>query len=194
MPINKASSQPSSPGGTGAPEEGERTSSIIFITGGARSGKSRYAQDLALQLSPSPVYVATARQWDGDFQQRIRRHQDDRDERWTSVEEEKYISRLDLTNKVAVIDCVTLWLTNFFVDNKQDIDQCLAACKQEIQQLQQQTGTFIIISNEIGMGVHAETEIGRKFTDLQGWANQYIASVANKVVFMVSGIPMEIKR
>lgn len=166
---------------------------IIFITGGARSGKSRYAQDLALQLSPSPVYVATARQWDGDFQQRIKRHQDDRDERWTSLEEEKHISRLDLINKVAVIDCVTLWLTNFFVDNKYNIDECLAACKLEIQQLQQQTGTFIIISNEIGMGVHAETEIGRKFTDLQGWMNQYIASVANKVVFMVSGIPMEIK-
>lgn len=166
---------------------------IIFITGGARSGKSRYAQDLALQLSPSPVYVATARQWDGDFQQRIKRHQGDRDERWTSVEEEKHISRLDLTNKVAVIDCVTLWLTNFFVDNKYNIDECLTACKQEIQQLQQQTGTFIIISNEIGMGVHAETEIGRKFTDLQGWMNQYIASVADKVVFMVSGIPMEIK-
>ncbi|AXY77227.1 bifunctional adenosylcobinamide kinase/adenosylcobinamide-phosphate guanylyltransferase [Paraflavitalea soli] len=166
---------------------------IIFITGGARSGKSRYAQDLALQLSSSPTYVATARQWDGDFQQRIKRHQDDRDERWTSVEQEKYISQLDLNDKVAVIDCVTLWLTNFFIDNKYDIDLCLAECKLEIQQLLEQTGTFIIISNEIGMGVHAETDIGRKFTDLQGWVNQYIAAEAHKVVFMVSGIPMVIK-
>lgn len=187
MPISKDISSAPPPEGVG------RRPRIIFITGGARSGKSRYAQDLALQLSPAPVYVATARKWDGDFQQRIKRHQDDRDERWTSIEEEKHISALDLTNKVAVIDCVTLWLTNFFIDNKHDIDQCLAACKQEINQLQQQAGTFIIISNEIGMGVHAETEIGRKFTDLQGWVNQYIAAVADKVVFMVSGIPMEIK-
>ena len=168
-------------------------SRIIFITGGARSGKSRYAQELALQLSPQPVYVATARQWDAEFQQRIQRHQHDRDERWTAIEEEKYISQLDLQGKVVVVDCVTLWLTNFFIDNKYDIDQCLADGKQEIQQLQQQAGTFIIISNEIGMGVHAETEIGRKFTDLQGWMNQHIATVADKVVFMVSGIAMEIK-
>nr|WP_315825031.1 bifunctional adenosylcobinamide kinase/adenosylcobinamide-phosphate guanylyltransferase [Paraflavitalea speifideiaquila] len=109
------------------------------------------------------------------------------------MEEEKQLSKLDLNDKVAVIDCVTLWLTNFFVDNKYDIDQCLAECKQEIQQLMQQSGTFIIISNEIGMGVHAETAIGRKFTDLQGWMNQYLAAQARKVVFMVSGIPMEIK-
>ncbi|MDF2187191.1 bifunctional adenosylcobinamide kinase/adenosylcobinamide-phosphate guanylyltransferase [Paraflavitalea sp. CAU 1676] len=166
---------------------------IIFVTGGARSGKSRYAQDLALQLSANPVYVATARKWDSEFHNRIKRHQNDRDERWTSIEEEKQISQLDLGGKVSVIDCVTLWLTNFFIDNKYDIDACLEACKQEVLQLQQQPGTFIIISNEIGMGVHAETEIGRKFTDLQGWVNQFIAAQARKVVFMVSGIPMVIK-
>jgi len=166
---------------------------MVFVTGGARSGKSRYAQELALQLSQQPVYVATARQWDKEFQQRIQRHQHDRDERWTSIEEEKHISQLSLAGKVVVIDCVTLWLTNFFVDTQYDIDQCLSLCKQEIQQLLQQAGTFIIISNEIGMGVHAETEIGRKFTDLQGWMNQYIAGVAEQVIFMVSGIPMKIK-
>jgi adenosylcobinamide kinase/adenosylcobinamide-phosphate guanylyltransferase len=191
MPTNEVSLQPSRDEGASSPKADKAR--IVFITGGARSGKSRYAQELALQLSHSPVYVATARQWDSDFQQRIQRHQHDRDERWTSIEEEKNISRLDLVNKVAVIDCVTLWLTNFFIDNKYDIDQCLAECKQEILQLQQQAGTFIIISNEIGMGVHAETAIGRKFTDLQGWVNQHLAALADKVVFMVSGIAMEIK-
>ena len=69
---------------------------VIFITGGARSGKSRYAQELALQLSAHPIYVATARQWDGDFQDRIRRHRQERDGRWSSIEEEKQLSRLDL--------------------------------------------------------------------------------------------------
>lgn len=166
---------------------------VIFITGGARSGKSRYAQELALQLSASPVYVATARHWDGDFQDRIRRHRQERDGRWSSIEEEKQISRLDLQGKVAVIDCVTLWITNFFIDLKNDIDACLDACKKEIDELCRQDAVLIIISNELGMGVHAETEIGRKFTDLQGWINQYIAAKADKVLLMVSGIPLTVK-
>lgn len=166
---------------------------IIFITGGARSGKSRYAQELALQLSHQPVYVATARHWDADFEKRIQRHQQDRDERWTSIEEEKHISRLSLSKRVVVVDCVTLWLTNFFVDLKNDIDACLTECKKEIDQLEKTDNTYIIISNEIGMGIHAETEIGRKFTDLQGWVNQYIAHKAGTAVLMVSGIAVTIK-
>lgn len=166
---------------------------IIFITGGARSGKSRYAQQLALQLSNNPVYVATARHWDDDFEKRIQRHQSERDERWTSIEEEKHISGLSFAGKVVVMDCVTLWLTNFFTDTKYDIEASLKQGKQEIDRLDTANNTFIIISNELGMGMHAETEIGRKFTDLQGWMNQYIAQQANKVVFMVSGIAMTIK-
>ena len=166
---------------------------ITFITGGARSGKSRYAQELALRLAPNPVYVATARKWDGDFKNRIKRHQDERDERWRSIEEEKYISRLPLEGKLAVIDCVTLWLTNFFIDSGNDIEACLAACKKEIDELLKQRAALIIISNEIGMGMHADTPMGRKFMDLQGWVNQYIASNADKVIFMVSGLPLVIK-
>lgn len=172
---------------------GASTNRLIFITGGARSGKSRYAQQLALQLSNNPVYLATARHWDDDFEKRIQRHQAERDERWTSIEEEKNISGLPLTGKVIVMDCVTLWLTNFFTDNKYDIDISLQQCKLEIDKLNTTENTFIIISNELGMGMHAETEIGRKFTDLQGWMNQYIAQKADKVIFMVSGIPMVIK-
>jgi adenosylcobinamide kinase/adenosylcobinamide-phosphate guanylyltransferase len=167
--------------------------SFFFITGGARSGKSRFAQELALQWSNGPVYVATARIWDDNFRERIKRHQQDRDERWTSVEEEKYISRLSLDNKVVVIDCITLWLTNFFVDGKSDIDQCFAACKEEINAWQKMNTEFIIISNEIGMGIHAETETGRRFTDLQGWVNQYIAQLSESAVLMVSGLPLTLK-
>lgn len=175
------------------PGDDVSSSNIIFITGGARSGKSRYAQQLALQLSNNPVYLATARHWDDDFEKRIKRHQAERDERWTSIEEEKHLSSVPLTGKVVVVDCVTLWLTNFFTDNKYDIDVSLQQGKQEIDNLNTAANTYIIISNELGMGMHAETEIGRKFTDLQGWMNQYIARKAGKVIFMVSGIPMIIK-
>ena len=166
---------------------------IIYISGGARSGKSSYAQNMACELSPNPVYVATARKWDGDFQKRIDRHQDDRDERWTSFEEEKAVASLSLKGRVVVVDCVTLWLTNYFVDTKNDIEQSLELFKQEIDDLLKVEATFIIISNELGMGLHAETPIGRKFTDLQGWANQYVASKASKAYFMVSGLPLQLK-
>jgi adenosylcobinamide kinase/adenosylcobinamide-phosphate guanylyltransferase len=93
---------------------------------------------------------------------------------------------------VVVIDCVTLWLTNFFTDTKNDIQQCLSAVEQEIHSLKQRPGVFIIISNEIGMGMHADTEVGRKFADLQGWANQLIAKQADEAVFMVSGRPIKL--
>lgn len=167
---------------------------IYLITGGERSGKSGYAQNLALQLSDSPVYVATARKWDADFQNRIDRHQQERDERWTNIEEEKHLSKIDFTGKVALIDCVTLWLTNFFVDHKNDVDLSLAEAKKEFLSIaNQENATLIIVTNEIGMGVHADTHIGRKFTELQGWMNQFLAANANEVVLMVSGIPVKIK-
>lgn len=167
---------------------------IYLITGGERSGKSSYAQNLALQLSDAPIYVATARKWDSDFQNRIDRHQQERDERWTNIEKEKHLSEIDFTNKVALIDCVTLWLTNFFVDHKNDVELSLEEAKAEFEKIaSQENATLIIVTNEIGMGVHAETHIGRKFTELQGWTNQFLASRADQVILMVSGIPVKIK-
>jgi adenosylcobinamide kinase / adenosylcobinamide-phosphate guanylyltransferase len=167
---------------------------IHLITGGERSGKSSYAQNLALQLSTAPVYVATARRWDGDFQKRIDRHQEERDDRWINIEKEKMLSEIDFSGKVAIIDCVTLWLTNFFVDTKNDVDLSLELAMVEFDAIaNQKNTTIIIVTNEIGMGIHAETHIGRKFTELQGWMNQYIAKRADNVVLMVSGIPVTIK-
>jgi adenosylcobinamide kinase/adenosylcobinamide-phosphate guanylyltransferase len=95
---------------------------------------------------------------------------------------------------VAIIDCVTLWLTNFFVDTKNDVELSLELAKAEIEKLAlMEDTTILIITNEIGMGVHAETHIGRKFVELQGWVNQFIAKKADKVTFMVSGLPMQVK-
>jgi len=166
---------------------------MVFITGGARSGKSRYAQLLALEHSPRPIYVATARLWDEEFRERVDRHRQDRDERWTTWEEEKFLSRLPLEGRTAVIDCVTLWITNFFSDAAYDIDACFASCKVEIDALLEQQAFLIVISNEIGMGMHSDTAAGRKFTDLQGWVNQYLAARADNVILMISGIPLTVK-
>ncbi len=166
---------------------------IYYITGGERSGKSSYAQALALSFSNTPKYIATSRHWGGDHTERIDRHKADRDHRWRSVEEEKHISQVIDKDDVVVIDCVTLWLTNFYVDTKNNVQECLKLAKSEFDKLITINASIIIISNEIGMGVHAQTEVGRKFTELQGWVNQYIAKHADKATFMVSGIPMPLK-
>ena len=166
---------------------------IYYITGGARSGKSSYAMQLARKFSQKPLYIATARRWDEEFEQRIQLHKRDRDEHWVLVEEETKPSRVNLKGEVAILDCVTLWLTNLFVDHKEDVEASLTFFKNEMDLLKTIDTTLIIISNEIGMGLHAETSVGRKFTDLQGWANQYVAELADNVIFMVSGLPTTLK-
>lgn len=166
---------------------------IILITGGQRSGKSRYAQELALQLTKHPVYLATSRIWDEEYRQRILRHQADRGPQWTNIEEEKSLSRHFLPGRTIVIDCITLWSTNFFFDNDSDVDRSLSEMKQEFDQFTEQEATFIFVTNEIGLGGVSENLVQRRFSDLQGWINQYIAGKADQVVFMVSGIGIEIK-
>ena len=166
---------------------------LYYISGGQRSGKSRYAQELALQLSPNPVYLATSRAWDDDHRQRIARHVAERDARWTTLEEEKYLSRLALTGRTVVLDCVTLWLTNFFDDAGYDGDKALGQARDEFDNLMKQDCTLLVVSNEIGMGLHAPTAAGRQFADLQGWLNQHIAQRADRAIFMVSGLPLTVK-
>lgn len=164
-----------------------------MITGGARSGKSSYAEKMALRLSSNPVYLATARIWDEEFRQRVVRHQQARGSEWTNIEEEKELSRHPLDGRVVLIDCITLWCTNFFFDLNADIDQSLEAMKREFDRFTSQEATFIFVTNEIGMGGTSENEVQRKFTDLQGWMNQYVAARADEVFLMVSGIPLKVK-
>lgn len=167
-------------------------SKVILITGGQRSGKSGHAEQLALSLTDSPVYLATAHIWDDEFRERVRRHQERRGQQWTNIEEERYLSRHDLTGRVVVVDCVTLWLTNFFFDNN-DVDQTLTAAKDEFDRLTRQDATFIFVTNEIGLGGVSDNALQRQFTDLEGLMNQHIAQRADEVILMVSGIPMKIK-
>ena len=165
---------------------------IILITGGARSGKSRYAERIALSLSKNPVYVATAHVWDDEFRERVKKHQERRGPEWTNIEEEMLLSRHDLTGRVAVIDCVTLWCTNYFFQMG-EAEVCLEALKDEFDKFTAKDATYIFVTNEIGMGGVSENAVQRKFTDLQGWMNQYVASKADEVILMVSGIPVKVK-
>lgn len=147
---------------------------------------------MALWLSAHPVYMATAHIWDDEFRERVRRHQARRGEQWTNIEEEKFLSRHDVSGRVVLIDCVTLWLTNFFTETS-DVDASLEAAKAEFDRFTAQDATFIFVTNEIGSGGVSESVVQRRFTDLEGWMNQYIARQADEVILMVSGIPVKIK-
>ena len=166
---------------------------ITLITGGQRSGKSRHAKQMAQEMSSQPTYLATSRIWDKNHEERIKKHQEDRGKQWTTIEEEKYISQHDWNGKTVLMDCVTLWLTNFFYDNNNNIEISLKQAKDELKSIQEQDTHFIIVSNELGMGGHPESAIQMKFNDLQGWMNQFIAELAEEVYLMVSGIPVTIK-
>lgn len=166
---------------------------ITLITGGQRSGKSSHAQSLALSLSPNPVYLATSRVWDDEHRRRIERHKAERENNWVNIEEEKELSKYDFTGKVVLVDCVTLWATNFFFDLQSDVEASLSALKSEFDKLIVQDAQFIFVTNEIGMGEMSQNDLQRKFADLQGWLNQYIAARADEVYLMVSGIAMKVK-
>jgi len=165
---------------------------IVLITGGQRSGKSRQAEQLALSLTEQPVYMATAHIWDEEFRQRVVRHQQRRGPQWTNIEEDRWLSRHDVSGRVVVIDCVTLWLTNFFYETS-DTGQSLQTAQQEFDRFTAQDATFIFVTNEIGSGGVSENAVQRRFTDLEGWMNQYIAARADEVILMVSGIAVKIK-
>ncbi len=98
-----------------------------------------------------------------------------------------------MTGRIVLIDCVTLWCTNFFFDVNADTDRALTAAKEEFDRFTRQDATFIFVTNEIGMGATSDNEIQRKFTDMQGWMNQHIAAQADEVWLMVSGIPVKVK-
>lgn len=163
-----------------------------MITGGQRSGKSQYAERLALSLSEHPVYVATAHVWDEEFRQRVHRHRKRRGPEWENIEEERQLGSLPLAGRVVLVDCLTLWATNYFFD-LQDVDKALTALKTEFDKLASQETTLIIVTNEIGLGGTSENKVQRQFTDLLGWLNQYVAKCADEVVMMISGIPLRVK-
>ncbi|MCE2615459.1 MAG: bifunctional adenosylcobinamide kinase/adenosylcobinamide-phosphate guanylyltransferase [Phocaeicola sp.] len=166
---------------------------IILITGGQRSGKSQFAEKIALELSEHPIYIATSRIWDDEFKERVRKHKERRGPEWTNIEKDMNLHEVKVEGRVILIDCITLWGTNYFFDMDSDVDQALTALKTDFSQFTNQEATFIFVTNEIGSGGVSENKLQRLFTDMQGWMNQYVASIADTVYLMVSGIPVVIK-
>ncbi len=166
---------------------------IIYVSGGERSGKSRFAQRMSEELSDVPIYLATAKCWDEEFRHRIEKHQAARGDEWSTIEEERHISKHDLAGRVVMMDCVTLWLTNIFCDTEYDGEAALKVAREEWDRFIEQEFTLIVVSNEIGQGVISIERSTRQFVELQGTMNQYIASTADEAYTLISGIPLKLK-
>lgn len=169
---------------------------LIFITGGARSGKSRFAVGMAQGLSEEVVFVATCTPQDGEMRERVRQHRAQRPRHWTTLEEglrpASTLGTVRGHRGVTVIDCLTLLVSNLLL--VQADEQAILTEVQELIRLSRTTGwTLIVVSNEVGSGLVPEGTLGRLFRDVLGRANQLVAREADEVYLMVSGIPLRLK-
>jgi len=168
---------------------------VVFITGGARSGKSRFAQKGAASSGLPVVYVATASARDEEMKTRIEEHRRSRPKEWLTIEEEVdllgAISTLKEVHAV-IIDCLTLWTSNLVERGFED-SQVLSKTEELLEYMKSSRHVFFVISNEIGWGVVPLTPLGRRFRDLQGLVNQMVAKRADEVYLMVCGLPLKVK-
>ena len=171
---------------------------LIFITGGARSGKSKLALQLAERTGGKVAFIATAQAGDDEMAERILIHKKSRPKEWTTIEEPidipSAISKV-ADHDVAIIDCLTLLLSNLMLEDKSldETGRILGRMEDLVKASRSFKGTVIVVSNEVGMGIVPENELARKFRDLAGRANQIIADAADEVYLCVSGIPVKLK-
>lgn len=169
---------------------------ITFVIGGCRSGKSGHAQALAEQIEGKKIYLATCVPHDDEMAERVRRHQAQRDARWETLEEPVELAGAIADHSgeynVILVDCLTLWTSNLLLspDKAPELD---AACRDLVQSLKSARCPVILVSNEVGTGIVPENELARRYRDEAGWVNQKIAASADRVVWMVAGIPVTIK-
>ena len=166
-----------------------------LILGGARSGKSRLAEQIAQQLAQPVVYVATAQALDGEMQVRIQHHQQQRPEDWRLCEEPIYLAeqlvKLDRLNQTILVDCLTLWMSNLLMHTDPDLQ--VQECQKLLDVVGSLQSELILVSNETGLGVVPMGQISRRFVDEAGRLHQQLGQIATKVVFCVAGFPMILK-
>ncbi|ENV93311.1 hypothetical protein F937_02710 [Acinetobacter calcoaceticus ANC 3680] len=168
---------------------------LQLILGGARSGKSRLAEQTAISMQLAVTYVATAQALDPEMQNRIAHHQNQRPAHWSLVEEPLFLARtlqkIDRPNQIILVDCLTLWLTNLLLLEDQNVQEL--ECEQLVHILPKLESEIILVSNETGLGVVPLGEISRRFVDEAGRLHQVLGQIADKVMFCVAGFPMILK-
>jgi len=176
---------------------------LIFITGGARSGKSNLAEKMAISLGKPVAYIATGQPLDEEMAHRIKKHKNKRPTDWKTYEEpikvRELVSRLGLEKEVILIDCLTLLTSNLLLKKEDKVEdskwqeEILLEIKKLAEISYKVPAQVIIVSNEVGMGLVPDNPMGRVYRDILGRANSIIADKADEVFMMVSGIPLKIK-
>ena len=164
---------------------------IILVGGGSRSGKSAYALQLAESYGPRKAFIATAQVYDDEMRERVRLHREERRDAYTTIEEPfelaSTVAKLNDQADVIVVDCLTLWLTNLMLSERE------AEAEPAIELLSKSPLPCILITNEVGCGIVPDNALARRFRDLAGRLNQQAAAVAIEVHYCVFGIPIRIK-
>jgi adenosylcobinamide kinase/adenosylcobinamide-phosphate guanylyltransferase len=170
--------------------------SIVLITGGARSGKSRYAEERARQTGTRLLYIATAEAGDEEMARRIAEHRKRRGTGWITLEEPVEVRRRLLEHRGeidgAVVDCLTLWLSNLLA--RGDERYAIGRVEEFAESVRELNFPLFLVTNEVGSGIVPDNPLARTFRDLAGWANQRLAQAADEVVLMVAGLPMNLKK
>ncbi|MGB0846858.1 MAG: bifunctional adenosylcobinamide kinase/adenosylcobinamide-phosphate guanylyltransferase [Thiolinea sp.] len=166
-----------------------------LVLGGARSGKSHYAEQLAQRSRNEVVYIATAAAGDGEMSERIRQHRLSRPAHWLTIEEPVVLNTVlqeqSAADKVVLVDCLTLWVTNLLCSEDTDLfEREITALLNQVNEL---PGEVIFVSNEVGLGVVPMGELSRRFVDEAGRLHQRLAAKVENVIFMVAGLPMAMK-
>nr|WP_278437179.1 bifunctional adenosylcobinamide kinase/adenosylcobinamide-phosphate guanylyltransferase [Brucella anthropi] len=165
----------------------------VLVLGGARSGKSSYAEKMVESSGLQPLYLATGRAFDKEVENRIAIHRDRRGSEWQTVEEPlDLIGALTLnaaTDRFVLVDCLTLWLTNLMMAER-DITTETASL---VAMLPNLAGPVVFVSNEVGLGIVPENRMAREFRDHAGFLHQAVAAIADEVYFMAAGLPLRMK-
>jgi adenosylcobinamide kinase/adenosylcobinamide-phosphate guanylyltransferase len=166
---------------------------ITLVLGGARSGKSAFAERLVRDSALERVYLATATAGDGEMRERIAHHRTARGDGWTAVEEPlelvPVLGRVSASHRAVLVDCLTLWLSNIMHADR-DVEKEIRHLS---EWLRQATSPVVLVSNEIGLGLVPETPLGRRFRDAHGRLNQAVAAAVPQVVFVAAGLPLWLK-
>ncbi|UPA30647.1 bifunctional adenosylcobinamide kinase/adenosylcobinamide-phosphate guanylyltransferase [Terrisporobacter glycolicus] len=184
-------------------------SNIILVTGGARSGKSSFAESLCIKQNNKTAYIATSVAFDDEMKNRVKKHQESRPKSWKTYEIYKdiysIVEELNKNHDTVIMDCVTLMVNNLMFTHGIEVDEATSEELNELENYIREQITklleavkktnlyFVIVTNEIGMGIVPENKLSRIYGDFVGRANQLIASYSNEVYFVVSGIPMKVK-
>ncbi|HWL71719.1 MAG TPA: bifunctional adenosylcobinamide kinase/adenosylcobinamide-phosphate guanylyltransferase [Geminicoccus sp.] len=167
--------------------------SLTLVLGGARSGKSRYAEALCLEAAGDPLYLATSQPLDAEMAARVARHRAERDRRWRTVEEPlmlaERLAELAAPGRIVLVECLTLWLTNLMVAGR----DVAAESAGLVRLLPDLAGPVVLVSNEVGQGIVPANAMAREFVDHAGRLHQAIARAADRVVLLVAGLPVMVK-